>query len=561
MSGRKNLLMGAALLIPIVIVFLITYRSARVESDLIDESLHHQAEVIAHGLAASLNVGIMHATWSAEAVQDLLNANATESGALLIYITSPEGLFAASESRLSPEDLPGDLFSPSFNAQIPGDGLFIREPGLFVYQRPVRDLPEPGEGRPFGRHMMGRYGARSIFPTGTRITVVLDAAASYYLKGHHLRMNLAMGLLLMVTIAGIGGWGFWSQKAREAATALARTESYAREIVTRMPAGLILCNPEGRIAVTNASASAILGMPEDRLRGMSAQDIFPEQLLLCDSLRNGIDHPVTEGDMEVDGRRLKINLSATPLPGEGSEPGGFLILFQDITELETLRDQLAQSERLAELGRLSSTVAHEIRNPLSSIRGLAQLLAGKVPGEQGAMMEAIIREVDRLNSVVSGLLSYARQENPELLDWKVLDILEHVKVLAAGDARLKEIKLGVDNTSKEISWPMDRDMVIQALLNLVINAIEASRPGQTVQLSAKVEGEALRLAVDDQGEGIPEDSEKLFALFETSKESGTGLGLPMVRKVARLHGGRATLRPNQGGGTRAAIEIPRRGGA
>jgi two-component system sensor histidine kinase HydH len=404
-------------------------------------------------------------------------------------------------------------------------------------------------------------GSGSVLPVGSRITVVLDAAASYYLKGHHLRMNLAMGILLMVTIAGVGGWGFWSQKAREAAMALARTESYAREIVTRMPAGLILCDPEGGISITNAGAADILGMPEEQLRGMSAQDIFPEQILQCDSLRNGVDHPVTEGSMEINGRRLNINLSATPLPGEGNEPGGFLILFQDITELETLRDQLAQSERLAEIGKLSSTVAHEIRNPLSSIRGLAQLLSGKVPEEQAAMMEVIVREVDRLNRVVGGLLSYARQENPDLRDLEVMNILEHVKVLAAGDARLKNIKLQTDVVPQDLSWLVDRDMVIQALLNLVINAIEASRSGQTVQLSAQVKEETLLLTVDDQGVEIPADSEKLFALFETTKESGTGLGLPLVRKVAQLHGGRATLSPNQGGGTRAAIEIPRRRGA
>jgi two-component system sensor histidine kinase HydH len=265
--------------------------------------------------------------------------------------------------------------------------------------------------------------------------------------------------------------------------------------------------------------------------------------------------------MEINGRRLNINLSATPLPGEGNEPGGFLILFQDITELETLRDQLAQSERLAEIGKLSSTVAHEIRNPLSSIRGLAQLLSGKVPEEQAAMMEVIVREVDRLNRVVGGLLSYARQENPDLRDLEVMNILEHVKVLAAGDARLKNIKLQTDVVPQDLSWLVDRDMVIQALLNLVINAIEASRSGQTVQLSAQVKEETLLLTVDDQGVEIPADSEKLFALFETTKESGTGLGLPLVRKVAQLHGGRATLSPNQGGGTRAAIEIPRRRGA
>jgi two-component system sensor histidine kinase HydH len=127
--------------------------------------------------------------------------------------------------------------------------------------------------------------------------------------------------------------------------------------------------------------------------------------------------------MVVDDRKLTINLSATLVPGEGDEPGGFLILFQDISELENLRDKLARSERLAEIGELSSTVAHEIRNPLSSIRGLAQLLSGKVPEGQGALMDTIVKEVDRLNRVVSGLLSYARQENLHPREWDIGNIL------------------------------------------------------------------------------------------------------------------------------------------
>jgi two-component system sensor histidine kinase HydH len=554
-SSRKNLLIGTALLIPIIIVIFVTYRSARVESGLIDESLQQSAEVIAHSLAASLNVGMMHVRWTADTVQDLLNANVAESGALLIYITTPEGLFTASESRLSSEDLPAGLFSPPFDLDIPQTGLFIKKPGLFVFQRQVRDLSDSGEGRSFTGHMA----RMSTLPKESRITVVLDASASYFLKGHHLRMNLAMALLLTVTIAGLGGWGFWSQRARETATALARTESYAHEIVTRMPAGLILCNTEGRITITNAGAADILGIPEEILQGMAARDIFPEQILPCDSLRRGEDLPVTEGFMEVGNRKLNINLTATPVPGEENETGGFLVLFQNITELESLKVQLSQSERLAEIGKLSSTVAHEIRNPLSSIRGLAQLLSGKVPEEQGAMMEVIIREVDRLNRVVSGLLSYARQEKPELKEWEINYILEHVKVLAEGDARIKEVTLKTAISLGDAPWPMDRDMIIQALLNLVMNAIEASQSGQTVTLSAQVNGEVLELTVDDEGSSVPDDNERLFALFETTKESGTGLGLPMVRKVAQLHGGRVELRPTTNG-TKAIMEIPSRRG-
>jgi two-component system sensor histidine kinase HydH len=559
-TGKKrSIFFTILLLIPVTITALITYRSTLVESGLVENSLHRQAEMVSKGLEASLNIGMMHSEWTREILQDLLDANTSESGANLIFLSSPEGVIASSSGPMEIKSLPERLYSRSGASVVPDNGLFLKEPDLYVYRRTLED-ESVARSSPSGRRSaMGMHSALTILPDRLSITVVLDAAGTSYLKGHHLRMNLVTAFFLTISFAGIAGWGFWSQRARETAIALARTESYAGEIVTRMPAGLILCDGQGMVAITNPGAAQILGIPEGQLKGKAAQDIFPDQILPCESLRSGQAQPVREGNMVLDGRRLSINLSATSIPGEGDEPGGFLILFQDISELENLRDKLAQSERLAEIGELSSTVAHEIRNPLSSIRGLAQLLSGKVPEDQAPMMETIVQEVDRLNRVVSGLLSYARQENLQLGEWEIGDILEHVKVLAEGDARLKDVKMETDVEPKDLSWLVDRDMIIQALLNLVMNGLEASAEGQTVKLSAAAENSSLIFRVTDEGTGVPEHSEKLFSLFETTKESGTGLGLPLVRKVAKLHGGSAVINRSPVKGSEAVMWIRQRG--
>jgi len=538
---------------------IVTYRSTLVETGLVENSLHRQAEMISRGLEASLNIGMMHSAWTRELLHDLLSAHINESGASLIFLSSPEGVIAASSGPMDIKSLPEELYANSDGIRVPENGLFLKEPDLYVFRRTLEARPAARSGSLDPGGMMRMHSAVTILPEDLSITVVLDAAGTSYLKGHHLRMNLYTAFFLIFSIAGIAGWGFWSQRARETAIALARTESYAGEIVTRMPAGLILCDTRGMIAITNPGAADILGIPEDRLKGRAAEDIFPKQILSCESLRQGNAQPVIQGTMVVDGRKLTINLSATPIPGEGTEPGGFLILFQDISELENLRDKLARSQRLAEIGELSSTVAHEIRNPLSSIRGLAQLLSGKVTQDQGPMMETIIQEVDRLNRVVSGLLSYARQENLQLVEWEIGNILEHVKVLAEGDARLKGVNMKTDVSPKDLNWLVDRDMIIQALLNLVMNGLEASSEGQTVRLSATEEDDILFFRVTDEGLGVPRDSEKLFSLFETTKESGTGLGLPLVRKVAQLHGGSASISRGSEGGSVASMWIPLRG--
>ncbi|MCJ7499121.1 ATP-binding protein [bacterium] len=559
-TGKKrSFFFTILLLIPVIITAIITYRSTLVESGLVENSLHRQAEMISKGLEASLNIGMMHSAWTREILQDLLDANASESGANLIFLSSPEGVIASSSGPMEIKSLPEGLYSRSGSSLVPDNGLFLKEPDLYVYRR-VLEGESVARSNPLNRAgAMGMHSALTILPDMLSITVVLDAAGTSYLKGHHLRMNLVTAFFLTISFAGIAGWGFWSQRARETAIALARTESYAGEIVTRMPAGLILCDTQGMIAITNPGAAHILGISEDQLKGRAAKDIFPEQILPCESLRSGQAQPVREGTMVLAGRRLSINLSATSIPREGAEPGGFLILFQDISELENLRDKLAQSERLAEIGELSSTVAHEIRNPLSSIRGLAQLLSGKVPEDQAPMMETIVQEVDRLNRVVSGLLSYARQENLQLGEWEIGNILEHVKVLAEGDARLKDVKMETDVEPKDLSWLVDRDMIIQALLNLVMNGLEASAEGQTVKLSAAAENGSLTFRVTDEGTGVPEHSEKLFSLFETTKESGTGLGLPLVRKVAKLHGGSAAIKRRPVKGSEAVMWIGQRG--
>ncbi len=560
-AGKKrSLFFTVLLLIPVTITAFVTYRSTLVESGLVENSLHRQAEMVSKGLEASLNIGMMHSAWTQDILQDLLAANTSESGASLIFLSSPEGVIASSSGPLSLASLPEELYSRSGGMLVPENGLFLKEPDRYVFRRVLDGQPAQRNSPLNMGSMMRMHNALTILPEDLSITVVLDAAGASYLKGHHLRMNLVTAFFLAISIAGIAGWGFWSQRARETAITLARTESYAGEIVTQMPAGLILCDAEGMIAITNPGAAHILSISEDQLKGKAAEDIFPEQILPCESLQSGRNHPVMEGTMTVDGRKLTINLSATPIPGEGDEPGGFLILFQDISELENLRDKLARSERLAEIGELSSTVAHEIRNPLSSIRGLAQLLAGKIPEDQGSMMEIIVQEVDRLNRVVSGLLSYARQENLQLEEWEIWNILEHVKVLAEGDAKLKNVKLEVEAVSRDLSWFVDRDMVIQALLNLAMNAIEASTAGQTVKLSAEAEDDNLICRVTDEGAGVPDDSEKLFSLFETTKENGTGLGLPLVRKVAQLHGGSATIHRNTGRGSEATMWLTKRGG-
>lgn len=170
----------------------------------------------------------------------------------------------------------------------------------------------------------------------------------------------------------------------------------------------------------------------------------------------------------------------------------------------------------------------------------------------------MVEEVERLNRVVTGLLSYTRVESPEPAQWPVSEVLEHVRTLAVSDGDARGVTIELEPVEDDLVWGFDRDMIIQALLNLVMNALEASSKGQVVRLEARTMENRLQFIVTDQGFGMDEkETDKLFTLFYTTRDRGTGLGLPLVRKTAELHGGSARVSSaGSHGGTMAILELP-----
>ena len=543
------------LIVPLLAVGFLTYRSARVERSLIEESLFRQADALARSLEAGMRTGMMRFLLAEESLESLLLETATEVGAVLLGIIGPRGEVVASAGTMELTDLPPGTLSDAPGPEITAEGYFLPSEDFFVYRKTMIQ-PVPGRGH---MGMMGRRRPTRQFPEGTWILVLLDASGPLAFRARHQRVTILLALLLAAAASGFLGWAFWSQRARDVTAALSRTESMARELVRQMPAGLILCNVDGRVTIVNPMAEETVGIPEKTLLKRDITTIFPPGILPLGSILADGKASIREGLLSrPNGADVEISLSATPLPDEDGEISAVLVLFQDISELKSLRERVHQAERLADLGQLASTVAHEIRNPLSSIKGFAQLLAGKVSEDNARYTRVLVDEVDRLNRVVGGLLSYARAESPDIRTWDVADILNHVRALSESDTRSMGVTLEVSRIPDGLEWSLDRDMIIQALLNLVINALEASSPGQTVLLEAEPEKDSLILSVSDQGPGIPDgEMGNIFTLFYTTKEKGTGLGLPLVKKAADLHGGSAWIqRAGPQGGTIAALRVP-----
>lgn len=213
------------------------------------------------------------------------------------------------------------------------------------------------------------------------------------------------------------------------------------------------------------------------------------------------------------------------------------------SELERLREEVAENQHLAAVGRLAGSVAHEVRNPLSALRGLVQYLAkGHEPGTRSYQCaETAVSEVDRLERVVSGLLDYTRPRSPRLIPLDLQESIAGTLRLLADEPRSQ----GVEVISRlEPNLPLvqaDPDQVRQILMNLIINALEANNGKGSVVVSALSLGDQVKVEVQDQGEGIPPGkSEEIFDPFFSTKERGTGLGLAIARRLARGMGGQLT---------------------
>jgi two-component system sensor histidine kinase HydH len=268
-------------------------------------------------------------------------------------------------------------------------------------------------------------------------------------------------------------------------------------------------------------------------------------------------------DKEINHRKksgeiVPLALSITPIIGEDSTCQGAVIVMRDLSEIKQLEEKVRRSEKLAAIGKLAAGVAHEIRNPLSSIRGFAQYLrnAFKDKPREKEYTETIVLEVDRINSVVTDLLTFARPMEAELIPTDLTD----VRLVEEDALSLNvDIQLDIQDLTK---IPLDANQMTQAVLNLLLNALQAVKNGGRIEVGAELNpsDSLLKIWVEDDGSGITADQkEKVFDPFFTTREKGTGLGLAIVHKIVENHSGEINLQSPLAGKTRGCrftITIP-----
>jgi two-component system sensor histidine kinase HydH len=355
-------------------------------------------------------------------------------------------------------------------------------------------------------------------------------------------------ILLLIGFAGIFSL-FLVQAYRSTRSSLNRIKAFSDNVVENMPVGLIALDADRRIASVNQAAESLLQVPLMQIIGKSTVDILPGQVsrILDDVESSG---KTIEREMDCrfpDERTVPLDVSVSPLQSDDAFLG-YIILCRDLTEVQTLKREIERSRRLASIGRLAAGVAHEIRNPLSSIKGFATYFKERyedIP-EDKKTAEIMVQEVERLNRVISQLLEFARPVTIQKKPVAIQTLTRHSLKMIEADARAKNIKISSNIPSDLRDIAIDADRINQALLNLYLNAIEAMNDSQR-----------LAISVSDTGHGIDkEDLVHIFDPYFTTKQSGTGLGLAIVHKIVESHQGEIRVESEPNKGTTVRIFLP-----
>jgi two-component system sensor histidine kinase PilS (NtrC family) len=336
-------------------------------------------------------------------------------------------------------------------------------------------------------------------------------------------------------------------------------------IIESMRSGLVTTDLLGNIITFNRAAEEITGYRTTDVRGKNIFTIFGDiekQIEAgLESIRTKTRLPRFDiGCRTADGREIHLGFSVAPLVDEADNSRGYVLTFQDLTEVMELEREVRRQERLAALGKMAAGLAHEIRNPLASMRGSVQVLASELSfsQDQSQLMQIVLRESDRLNRIVSDFLTYARPPKIERTVIELSSLLSETIALLRNSPELRPDHLIREEYPAEpLLFQGDPNQMRQIFWNLARNAIQAMPQGG--ELSVTVDAKPNRdvtIAFTDTGEGMSrEQKDRLFEPFNSSS-GGTGLGMAIVYQLVRDHNGNVLVDSETGNGTRIAIRLP-----
>jgi two-component system sensor histidine kinase PilS (NtrC family) len=340
---------------------------------------------------------------------------------------------------------------------------------------------------------------------------------------------------------------------------------FNHHILQSVSSGLLTTDPEGFITSANRAALELMSSEFETLAGQSVFELFPslDRQSLAAACRDKISYDLF---LEAGGMRRVIEMMPSLFLGLSGEVEGTIFVLRDITELRRLEALEKDADKLAALGEMASTIAHEIRNPLASMRGSVELLARELSlsGTNRRLMDIVLRESDRLNRLVNDFLSYARLRPPRLGRHDLARLLEDIALLLENDRSCRDVEIHLELHALEIPLLFDPEQIRQVVWNLAHNGIRAMGGRgilfigtREVLLQDETRQEGLCLWVRDTGCGMDvKELGEIFKPFRSRRGWGAGLGLAIVKRIVTAHHGELEVESKPGGGTTVLIYLP-----
>ena len=569
---RKRLYLPAITIIAVVLLLLLligisTYRNLDHAKKTALKFTHRQGLTILRALEAGARAGMMMPMWNEDSIGSLVQETGKSEDIAYVYLIDSQGT-VVHHSTPSLEGMHSDWLPRLDNPDNVQTRIKRSPDGIPIYDLTKRFLPLPSlitpstPGEMMGHHkiMPPHQHSDDSIVLGLKMTAFEEARRADI---HH---AVIMAAIVVALGSGVIFFIFVIQNYYLVDKTLKQTQDYTRQVVANMANGLLSINIEGKILSYNQLALELLGLKETEIKEINLNK-------LIDFKATGIQDTLTQFESVLErefefqrksGAIVPIALSVTPILEKADICIGAVIVLRDLSEIKQLEEKVRRSEKLAAIGKLSAGVAHEIRNPLSSIRGFAQYLHHALADrpQEREYAEIMVNEVDRINSVVNDLLTFARPMEPEPTPTDMMELIKHAVRLVQTDAKSRDVSIHKNLSPDLRKISLDTRQMTQALLNLLLNSLQEIAEGGSIEVGAGLDGTGTRLHlwVEDDGPGIPADTrQKIFDPFFTTREKGTGLGLAIVHKIVENHGGEIRVDsplPAKSQGCRFTIIIP-----
>src|SRR3989440_1607435 len=467
----------------------------------------------------------------------------------------------------------------------------FRQQLRFVYNPPtiydVR-MPLQLDGAPFGSI---RVGVSTVFlkneltpqlqhallfsSTAILFSLVLAAGLSHLALGPLERISRSLDSVTAGEAEAIaeheGGrdeYGMVTQKIanigrqmRDAKESFSALKDNVDQIMANLQDGLMLFTGDSHVVLVSASVERFLGRPRRELLGRTLREIFSSDSVFGALVLDAFKHrrPVVQREMESpNGKRVQVSLDF--IQEEGGTQIGALLTMRDAESVRRIEDEIEMSRRLSASGRLTRGVAHEVKNPINAIVLHLQLLQSKlqqIDPDTRRHMEIIGSEIHRLDRVVQILVDFTRPRELRLEEIDFRQLIEDVTLLATPEAEQHNVTVASQLSSEALWVKVDTDFLKQAILNVVLNGVQAMPQGGTLSVSARREEEIVITEIQDQGSGIPaEIQDKIFELYFTTKKGGSGIGLAQTYQIMQWHYGSLDFESVTGQGTKFRLRLP-----